>query len=158
MSQKKDSIVIKTHFNEIGKAFKNARKNLESESQKAMNLIDSNTKNEKKVLESAYDAYNKKVDSIVESKEYKNIEEKATNFSKELNTNLMKAFKEFNKVKEQIMAKDWTDEKKNKKIKEVYEYVIKKLYDQDEIDRFNNMMQNTIIIGSSSEKKDLLEM
>ena len=98
MSQKKDSIVIKTHFNEIGKAFKNARKNLESESKKAMNLIDTNTKNEKKVLESAYDAYNKKVDSIIESKEYKDIEEKATNFSKEINVNLMKAFKEFNKV------------------------------------------------------------
>ena len=121
-----------------------------------MNLIDI-TKNEK-VLESAYDAYNKKVDSIIESKEYKDIEEKATNFSKEINTNLMKAFKEFIKLENKLWLKIG-QMKKNKKIKEVYEYIIKKLYDQDEIDRFNKMMENTIIIGSCSDKqKDLLEM
>ena len=139
-------ITIKKNFVQYGGEFKKAREQLKNEEKKAFDLIESNTKKEKKELEDAFNAYQNKIEKIIKSKEYRSIEQNAGALTKEMNKNLMKAKNEFLKVADQINKKDdWKDEKKQQKIKELYDYVIGKFYSKEEIDAFEKMMNGLVI-------------
>ena len=58
----------------------------------------------------------------------------------------MKAQKEFLKIREDIMKKDWTEEKKNEQIRELYQYILTKLYTKEDMDKFKNMMSNIVVM------------
>lgn len=146
MSEKQNQLTIKTNFEEIGKSFKSARKNFLEEEKKAMSLVDTNTKKEKDTLEKAYAEYNKKVDKVLSSNEYKTIQDKAKEHSTEITKNLLKAKKEFMKVREHVLKQDYTDEKKEKKIGELYQYILNKLYTKEEIDKFEKLLENMVIM------------
>lgn len=139
-------ISVKKNFIQYGGEFKKVREQLKEEEEKANTLIKNGTKKEMDDLQKAFNAYQKKIDSIVKSKEFKNIEQKAGNLSKEMNKTVLKAQKEFLKVSDQINKKeDWNDAKKQKKVKELYDYVIGKFYTKDEIEAFEKMMTGLVV-------------
>ena len=140
-------ITLKKNFIQYGGEFKKVRTQLIKEEKKASELIESNTKKEKDDLQKAFDTYQKKIDSIMKSKEFKVLEQKAGSLTKEMNKTVMKAKNEFIKISEQINKKEnWTDAKKQKKTKELYDYVIGKFYSKDEIEAFDKMMNGLVII------------
>lgn len=139
-------ISVKKNFIQYGGEFKKVREQLKEEEDKANTLIKNGTKKEIDDIQKAFNAYQKKIDSIVKSKEFKNIEQKAGNLSKEMNKTVLKAQKEFLKVSDQINKKeDWNDAKKQKKVKELYDYVIGKFYTKDEIEAFERMMTGLVV-------------
>lgn len=139
-------ISVKKNFIQYGGEFKKVREQLKVEEDKANTLIKNGTKKEIDDIQKAFNAYQKKIDSIVKSKEFKNIEQKAGNLSKEMNKTVLKAQKEFLKVSDQINKKeDWNDAKKQKKVKELYDYVIGKFYTKDEIEAFERMMTGLVV-------------
>lgn len=140
-------ITLKKNFIQYGGEFKKVRTQLIKEEKKASELIESNTKKEKDDLQKAFDTYQKKIDSIMKSKEFKVLEQKAGSLTKEMNKTVMKAKNEFIKISEQINKKEnWDDTKKQKKTKELYDYVIGKFYSKDEIEAFDKMMNGLVII------------
>ena len=139
-------ITVKKNFIQYGGEFKKVREQLKEEEKKANSLIETGTKKEMADLQKAFNAYQKKIDSIVTSKEFKTIEQKAGSLNKELSKTVFKAQKEFLKISDQINKKeDWDDAKKQKKIKELYDYVIGKFYSKDEIEAFEKMMNGLVI-------------
>lgn len=146
-------LTIKANFAEISKDYKNARKGFIEEEKKAFSLIESSTKQEKEKLEQAYKEYNAKVDKVLSSTEFKNIENKAKEHSQEISKNLLKAKKEFIKIREHVLKQDWSEEKKQKKIGELYQYVLNKLYTKEEMDKFQQLMGNMIITMPSNCKR-----
>ena len=139
-------ITVKKNFIQYGGEFKRVREQLKEEEEKANTLIKNGTKKEMDDLQKAFNAYQKKIDSIVTSKEFKTIEQKAGNLNKELSKTVLKAQKEFLKVSDQINKKeDWNDAKKQKKIKELYDYVLGKFYSKEEIDAFEKMMTGLVV-------------
>lgn len=139
-------ITIKKNFVQYGGEFKKVRTQLMKEENKASELIESNTKKEKDNLQKAFNAYQNKIDSIMKSKEFKVIEQKAGSLTKEMNKTVLKAQKEFLKVTEQINKKDdWDDAKKQKKTKELYDYVIGKFYSKEEIEAFEKLMNGIVL-------------
>ena len=124
----------------------NIEQYLEQE-KRATNIVEKNTKKEKKALDNAFSAYNKKLEKVIKSDEYQKIQQTAGNLSKEMNKTLFKAKKEFMKVSDQISKRDdWDDEKKQKKIGALYDYVISKFYTKKEIEEFKKMMSSMVVI------------
>lgn len=142
----KNELVLHTNFGQIGGDYKQARKEYLKLEKQAQEYIDIETKNEKEELDKAIKKYNDKMLKITSSKKYKEIEEKAVDYSQEMSKNLIKAKNSFTKVRDDILKKDWSDEKKDKKIKELFDYVLGKLYTQDEVDKFKTMMNSIILI------------
>jgi len=138
-------ITVKKNFIQYGGEFKKVREQLKEEEEKANSLIETGAKKEMVDLQKAFNTYQKKIDSIVTSKEFKTIEQKAGSLNKELSKTVLKAQKEFLKLSDQINKKnDWDDAKKQKKIKELYDYVIGKFYSKDEIESFEKMMNGLV--------------
>ena len=139
-------LTVKHNFIQYGGEFKKVRKQYLEEEKKAMQMVDKNIKREKKDLEIAFSAYNKKLNTIIESKEYQDIQQKAGNLSQEMSKTLYKARKEFTKISQQISERnDWNNEKKQKKIQELYNYVISKFYSKEEVNQFNKLMNSMIV-------------
>jgi hypothetical protein len=139
-------LTVKKNFIQYGGEFKKVREQLKDEEEKANTLIKNGTKKELDNLQKAFNDYQKKIDSIVKSKEFKTIEQKAGSLTKEMNKTVLKAQKEFLKISDQINKKeDWEDSKKQKKIKELYNYVLGKFYSKEEIDAFEKMMTGLVV-------------
>ena len=139
-------LTVKKNFIQYGGEFKKVREQLKDEEEKANTLIKDGTKKELDNLQKAFNDYQKKIDSIVKSKEFKTIEQKAGSLTKEINKPVLKAQKEFLKISDQINKKeDWEDSKKQKKIKELYNYVLGKFYSKEEIDAFEKMMTGLVV-------------
>lgn len=141
-----DELTIHTNFGQIGGEFKQARKEYLKLEKEVRQYIDNETKDEKKELDLALKKYNDKMQKITSSEKYKKLEEKAVDCSQEMSKNLIKAKNSFLKVKEDILKKNWSDEKKNKKIQELFEYVLTKLYSKEEVETFKRMMTSIVII------------
>ena len=139
-------LTIKNNFDLIGKNYQLAKNKLIEEENKAMDLIKNNSKKEKEALDKAFENYNKKVEQIISSKEFKTIENNAKEYSNDLSHNLTKAKNEFIKIRDNILKQDWSEQKKQKKINELYNYILNKLYSKEEVEKFQNMMNNIIII------------
>lgn len=152
---------IHTNFKKIGKEYKLARSKFKEEEYKARKMVEDGAKAEKEELDKAYEKYTKKIDSILGSETYKQIEQKATTYSRVMSNNLTKASKEFARIHKEIMSKKgWSDKKKQEKIKTTYEYVLDKLYTKEEVDQFKKMMTAIVMVvpATQSKKKDKVEI
>ena len=49
------------------------------------------------------------------------------------------------KIKDQIDKQSWSQEK-NKKLKELSDYIVNKLYSKEEVEMFQKMMGNMVVI------------
>ena len=143
---KDNEITIQTNFKQIGGDYQNARKKYLKLEKEAQTLIDKEIKQEKEELDLAFKKYNDKMHEISKSEKFKEIEQNALNYSNEMGKNLIKAKNSFIKVKEEIMNKDWDDAKKSRKIEELYNYVLEKLYTKEEIEKFKSMMSSIVIM------------
>ena len=141
-----EEITIQTNFGQIGGEYKQARKEYLKLEKKAQEYIEKEIIDEKKELDIALSKYNDKMNKITSSSKYKEMEENANSYSQEMSKNLIKAKNSFIKVKEDILKKDWSDEKKNKKIQELFDYVLGKLYTEEEVLQFKSMMSSIVLI------------
>jgi hypothetical protein len=135
------------NFEQIGGDFTKARGALIETQDKIGNILDEQLKPERENLEKAVKKYNDKAQKVMDSKNVKQLSKQAEKYSKTAQSNLLKAQKEFLKIREDIMKKeDWTEEKKNTQIQEVYQYILQKLYTKDDMDKFKQMMGNIVVI------------
>ena len=141
-----EEITIQTNFGQIVGEYKQARKEYLKLEKKAQEYIEKEIIDEKKELDIALSKYNDKMNKITSSSKYKEIEKNANSYSQEMSKNLIKAKNSFIKVKEDILKKDWSDEKKNKKIQELFDYVLGKLYTEEEVLQFKSMMSSIVLI------------
>ena len=103
------------------------------------NILDEQLKPERENLEKAVKKYNDKAKKVMDSKDMQKLSKQADKYSKTAQTNLLKAQKEFLKIREDIMKKeDWSDEKKNTQLQEVYQFILQKLYTKYAPDPKNN--------------------
>lgn len=143
---KDNEMTIHTNFKQIGGDYQNARRKYIKLEKEAQTLIDKETKEEKEQLDIAFKKYNNKMQEVAKSEKFKEIEQNALTYSNEMGKNLLKAKDSFIKVKEEIMNKDWNEEKKSQKIEELYNYVLEKLYSKEEIEKFKSMMSSIVIM------------
>jgi len=143
-----NQLTVKKNFIQYGGEFKKNKKEYQELEKKANSLIENSTQKEKKALEEAFNAYQKKIESVVTSKQYKTLENKAKNHSVAMNKTLIKAKNEFIKITDQINKKDWDESIKKKKINELYDYVISKFYSKEEIEGFKKMMSSIVLLNT----------
>ena len=143
---KNNEISIYSNFKQIGGDYKNARNEYKKREKKAQEYLDNETKNEKKELDEALKKYNQKMSKVIKSEKFKKIENEAIEFSKEMNKNLVKAKNTFFKIRDDIYKKDWDAKKKQKKVEELYEYILNKLYSKEEINEFKKLTNIITII------------
>ena len=154
MSDKK--ITLHADFKQIGGDFKKARKELMKSQDEAQKFILEETKNEKKELEDAYKKYITKLEKVLKKKEFKEIEDKSKKLTVEVSKNLLKAKKEFLRIRDEIMKQKWTKEKKMKKIEKIHNYIMGKLYNKNEIEEFNKLISQVMIIPSKNSKEIII--
>jgi hypothetical protein len=149
---KDNDLSLYSNFTQIGGDYKNAKKEFIKREKKAQEYIDDETINEKKELDKAIEKYNDKMSSIVKSNKYKNFEKEALEYSKEMNHNLVKAKDSFFKIKKDILKRtEWDTDKKNKKIQELYDYILNKLYTKEEVEQFKKMINMIMVIPSNDK-------
>ena len=135
-----------TNFEKIADNFKSARSGLIKAENKLSEYVTQETKQEKQQLESAIKNYQTKVKSVLETEKSKKLQDKIGGYSKEVSKNLGKAQKEFITIREEIMKKNWTDQKKNEQVREVYHHILTKLIDPKEMQDFKNNMSNMVVM------------
>ena len=149
---KKDKLSLYANFDQIGGNYKNARKQYMQVETQANAILEENTKKEKLELEKAMKKYNKKVEKILKSEKFQSLENDAKKYSTEMSKNLLKARNAFNKVSQDILKReDWDNNKKNKKIQELYEIILNKFYDKEEMEKFKTMMGNIVVMVTNKK-------
>ena len=142
-----NQITLHTNFNQLGGTYKEAKNKYKQKEEEVINYIDGEVINEKKELDLALEKYNNKMKKVLQSEKYKKIENEAKEYSNEMTKNLIKAKNSFLKIKDEINSNEkWDQKKKDKKIKELYDYVLSKFYSQEEINNFNNLIKNIKLI------------
>ena len=116
--------------------FKKSKKDLESTRNKINEYIQKNTKKEIEELEKAYQNYYNKIDSIQNTDKYKQLTNEEEKRSTKLKKNLQTVIKVFDSKKEEIMSGGGTDKDKGDKINRMYDYMLNKLFDEEEIKMF----------------------
>jgi hypothetical protein len=155
-----DKQISKYHnLDQIGGNFMNARNKIKKTEVKMNDIIETNLKSEKNNLEKAIKQYNDKAQKIMESSDMKDLQNSYERHAKDAQKNLIKAQNEFIKIKDEINSKDWSQDKKNKKIKELYQYILTKLYSKQDMDDFKKNMSNMVVMivpeGASSKYKSI---
>ena len=135
-----------TNFEKIADNFKSARSGLIKAENKLSEYVTQETKQEKQQLESAIKNYQTKVKSVLETEKSKKLQDKIGGYSKEVSKNLGKAQKEFITIREEIMKKNWTEQKKNEQVQEVYHHILTKLIDPKEMEDFKKNMSNMVVM------------
>lgn len=136
------------NLDQIGGQFMNARNKLKKTESEISQILENKLKSEKDELEKAIKKYNEKAKKVLESKDVKNLQDKYKKYSNDAKNNLIKAQNEFIKITDEIKSKDWPNEKKDKKIKELYDYILDKLYSKDDIENFKKIMTSIVVIES----------
>ena len=136
------------NLDQIGGQFMNARNKLKETESEISQILEKKLKPEKDNLEDAIKKYNEKAKKVLESKDLKNLQDKHKKHSNDAKNNLIKAQNEFVKITNEIKDKDWPKEKKDKKIKELYDYILDKLYSKDDIENFKKLMTSIVIMES----------
>jgi len=137
---------------QIGGDFMNSRNKLKKTENKINDIMEKNLKPEKENLEKAIKQYNEKAQKIMESSDMKNLQNSYQKHAKDAQSNLIKAQKEFIKISDEINNKKWSNEKKEKKIKELYDYILNKLYTKEDMENFKKTMNSMVVIVAPSDK------
>ena len=148
-----NKVSLYANFDQIGGSFQSARnKYLETE-KKIHKIVEDSTKNEKNDLEKAVKKYNEKVKGVLEQSNYKKLEQEAAGYSKEVSKNLLKAKNAFVKFQKEIMQRnDLSDDQKQKKMTELYEVILNKLYSKEDMEAFKKSMGNMVVMMMPKSK------
>ena len=143
----KNQIDKYSSFDQIGGGFQNVRKEYMDISKKMVDIVEDNTKDEKKAIEDAFKNYNDKIEKIMKHDKVKKLQEQADTKSKEMSDYLGKAKNEFVKYRQKIMDNHKLSEsEKNEKVQELYQVILTKLYSKDEMDKFKNMVGSMVTV------------
>ena len=137
---------------QIGGNFMNSRNKLKKTENKINDIMEKNLKPEKENLEKAIKQYNDKAQKIMESSDMKKLQDSYQKHAKNAQSNLIKAQKEFIKISDEINNKKWSNEKKEKKIKELYDYILNKLYTKEDMENFKKTMNSMVVMVVPSDK------
>lgn len=145
----KNQLAVKTigHHCEI---YKRNNKELKESEKKINQLIQDNTQKEREDVKKAMEILNKKINQIVESPQVKNEVCKMEQNHKQMMLSLKSVIEKFNHGRRLIMERsDIPLQKKKECIKVIFEKLLEKLYDPEEIKVFKNMFNNMIVLNPS---------
>ena len=139
---------LSNHFDEekLVKSFKISRKELGKTTDQMENIIKKNTSKEMKELEDAYKKYNDKLSKIQQSSEFVKLEKTAKEHSERVAKHLQTAIKVFDMKKTEIMSGGGSQKDKQTKVSMVYDYIVNKLFEPEEIKQFKEMRNKIIIL------------
>jgi hypothetical protein len=142
-----NQLAVKTigHHCEVYKA---NHKQLKSREAKINKLIKDNTQQEKQNVEDAIKALNLKINQIVESDEVKQEMGKMEQNHKSMMLSLQSVMSKFNHGRQLIMArKDIPLQKKKECIKTIFDKLLDKLYEPEDVKAFKQMFNNLIVVN-----------
>ena len=140
------------NLDQIGGDFMNSRNKLNKTQNKIYDIMEKNLKPEKENLEKAIKQYNEKTQKIMESSDMKKLQNSYQKYAKDAQSNLIKAQKEFIKISDEINNKKWSNKKKENKIKELYDYILNKLYTKEDMENFKKTMNSMVVMVVPSDK------
>ena len=132
-----------TNFNFLDKQaalYKSSKEKMEENAKFIQKSIDDNTKEEKKAIEDAISALNKKLDLIMEHDEIKKAQNNIKCAGEQMTTSVDTAVKAFFNIKKKINEMEMPEEKKEEYSKKVYKKIIGKFLTEEEIKMFERMI------------------
>ncbi len=128
--------------------FRDNRLQLRQSEEIIMNTIKDSTKQEVKEVEAAVEKLNTKIKAVLETPQMKQEQVKVEKYQKIMKVSLKNAMEAFNEGVKQIKADTKLSEAdKQRYIKLMYDKLLAKLYTPQEIQAFQNMFSNVILIA-----------
>lgn len=138
------------NFDQVSTNFRNNRKQFNQIQKELGNYIETNVVEEKKALETAMKNYNTKVESLLKNKEDETKVMKE--LGQQINDTLMETYEAFAEASDNILKSDLSIEEKEANIKEISDYILNNLYTQEEVEQFQKMINDMIMIVPNNER------
>ena len=129
---------------QIVENFKKSRKDFEATNKQIEEYMKQNTTKEMKELDEAFQKYHKKVEQLQKSGEFTRLNDEADKHHEKVQRHLQTAIKVFDSKKSEIMAGGGTEKEKNAKVEKMYDYMITKLFNPEEVKLFKAMRGKVI--------------
>lgn len=142
-----NQIVVKT-IGQHCEIYKSNHQQLKQSENKINKHIQDNTQKERDDVKKAMDTLNMKINQIVESPVVKNEVCKMEQHHKAMMISLKSVMEKFNHGRKLIMErKDIPLQKKKECIKVIFDKLLDKLYDTEDVKAFKNMFNNMIVLN-----------
>lgn len=128
-----------TEFKKTKKEFEESKENIDKYFKKG-------TEKELQELETAYKKYYAKIDTLKNSDTYNKLTEDTKEKSKKVMKHLQTAIKVFDTKKNEIMKGGGSTSEKKEKIDAVYDYMLQKLFNPEEVKLFKAMRSSSILL------------
>jgi hypothetical protein len=132
------------NFNKVSTTFRNNRQQYNQIQKDLGNYIETNIVEEKKALESAMKNYNTKVESLLKNKE--DDTQVMKQLGQQINDTLTETYEAFAEASDNILKSELSIEEKETKIQELSEYILNNLYTKEEVDQFQKMINEMVMI------------
>ena len=138
------------NFDQVSTNFRNNRQQFNQIQKELGNYIETNVVEEKKALETAMNNYNTKVESLLKNKEDETKVMKE--LGQQINDTLMETYEAFAEASDNILKSDLSIEEKEANIKEISDYILNNLYTQEEVEQFQKMINDMIMIVPNNKR------
>lgn len=126
--------------------FKKTKKEFEESKEKIDKYFQKNTEKELKELELAYQKYYSKIDTLKNTETFNKLTEETKEKSKKVMKHLQTAIKVFDIKKKEIMSGGGSTSEKKEKIDAVYDYMLQKLFNPEEVKLFKLMRGGVLLL------------
>ena len=141
--------VYNKELRKISQEFNSYKKHYNKNKHELQNIIDKNTKKELEEIQQAYDKYYAKLNALQNSNDVKELEKKISHTSKQMSASLTAAKEVYLSETKRIDNNTSLNyEEKSIKKQKIFNYILSQLYDKEERDEMNNMLQTIIIMPS----------
>lgn len=141
--------VYNKELRKISQEFNSYKKHYNKNKHELQNIIDKNTKKELEEIQQAYDKYYAKLNALQNSNDVKELEKKISHTSKQMSASLTAAKEVYlSETKRIDNDTSLNYEEKSIKKQKIFNYILSQLYDKEERDEMNNMLQTIIIMPS----------
>lgn len=139
---------LSKYFDEekLVKSFKNSKNDFEKKQKQIEEYMKTNSSKEYEELELAFKKYNDKIEKITKTEEFKKMDKEILMSSEKMQKHLQTVIQIFDKKKSEIMKGGGTSEEKNKKVNKVYDYIISKLFSEEEVKLFKQMRNKFVYL------------
>lgn len=141
--------VYNKELRKISQEFNSYKKHYNKNKHELQNIINKNTKKELEEIQQAYDKYYAKLNALQNSNGVKELEKKISHTSKQMSASLTAAKEVYlSETKRIDNDTSLNYEEKSIKKQKIFNYILSQLYDKEERDEMNNMLQTIIIMPS----------
>lgn len=123
-------------------SFKMSKNQLQKTNGKIEALIKEKTEKEFEELQKAYEKYNQKLSQIYRTKEFIQLEKERKKSYETLSKHVKKATQVFDTRKKEIMSENCSTQEKQKRVNNLYDHIVAKLFTVDEIKKFKQLRNN----------------